>query len=61
MSTLRIICSKCNKPFTIREEDKETFECPTGDGGHAMGIGVCMPHNYSDEFSNRRKEKAPYT
>jgi PHP family Zn ribbon phosphoesterase len=62
MSDLKIICSDCKKAFTIPEEEKESWTCPNPKcgTGHAMGIGPCIPHSTNDEFSTKRREKAPY-
>lgn len=52
---IRVVCKKCHKPSTIAYNEKEEYRC-TVCGSRVMGAGICMPHNFDDEFS-RGKEK----
>jgi PHP family Zn ribbon phosphoesterase len=58
MPDLDFFCSRCFKPYTLPEEEKETFKCRCG--GHMVGIGICKPRNYEDEFSERRRTSTIY-
>lgn len=56
---VKVICSKCQRPDLIPYNEKYDG-CPVC-GGHYMGVGICMPHDFHDEFSPpKRENKIPY-
>jgi hypothetical protein len=51
---IKVICSRCKLsniiPFNAKKEG-----CPEC-GGHYMGVGICLPHDFNDEFAPPRTE-----
>jgi hypothetical protein len=51
---IKVICSRCKSsniiPFNAKKEG-----CPEC-GGHYMGVGICLPHDFNDEFAPPRTE-----
>lgn len=54
-TVVHVFCKHCFKPYSIHYYKKEDFRCECG--GKVVGVGICLPRDYNDEFTPRSTER----
>jgi hypothetical protein len=55
---VKVICKSCYSPYTIQLRDKADFRCACGN--KVIGIGMCLPHDFDDEFKSNDPDGIGY-